>query len=149
MDLEKIIYTAAAGSIFGIFTFIIHKYISWKVDKELSARKVLSEKGHVEKYDAIKRISGLIAQIEHYMNRVADGNEEYIEKCKICSAEVRSLTRENRFILGEEYVRLVKSGTDMVVKFCDNKGRDQLESWILVSSEIHLAGQELLRKVDM
>ena len=129
----------------GAIGYAVKKYVDWKVDKALAGQLDVLKKAHIERFDAIVRIKGMLAEIDHCMDHVAKGDTDYSQRCKDWCMKVRQDTRGMIALLGEEFVSKIKLLTDIALEYSDNNSNDLYERWKKQLENSYIVAESNLR----
>lgn len=119
------IVTVAIGAI----SYTVKKYFDWRVDKALTGQLDVLRKAHVERFDSVVRVKGMLAEIDHCIDHVAKGDTDYCQRCKDWCMKVRQDTRSMIALLGEDFVSSVKLTTDVALEYADKPSANLYERW--------------------
>ena len=133
--------TVAVGAI----TYAVKKYVDLKVDKALAGQLDVLRKAHIERFDTVVRIKGIVAEIDHCMDHISKGHVDYSQRCKDWCMKVRQDTRSMIALLGEDFVSRIKISTDIAIEYSGKPSVELYEHWKNQLDSIHSAADTDLR----
>ena len=132
-----------AGAGIGIIAFAIRRYIDWRINSITIGRLELIKESSSDLYHAISDIYGDLSQIDHYLRHISAGDQAYVEKAREWCRAVREKSRQQKLLLGQQYVDLVSKATDIAFQYLDTKNEESLLSWGCTYSELSALGYTL------
>lgn len=137
MAWEAAMWAGIITGVAGAVSYAIKRYIDWKVDKGLAGQLEVLRKRHVERFNIIVRIEGMLAEIDHCMNHIKDNHIEYSQRCKDWCMKVRHEARASIALIGEDLVQYVTMSTDVALRYSDERSAELYALWKTHSSELH------------
>lgn len=124
-EVVGVICTALIGAV----GYAIKKYVDWKVDKALAGQLDVLRKLHVERFDTVVRIKGMLAEIDHCMNHLKANDVDYSQRCKEWCMKVRQDARSKIALLGQDIITDITLLTDLALKYSDKPSMELYELW--------------------
>lgn len=109
--------------------YLVKKYVDWKVERALAGQLDVLRKRHIERFDAIVRLQGMLAEIRHCMFHLKDDHNDYSEKCNEWCMKVRKEARASIALIGDDLVGGITEATDAALQYSENRSPEVFESW--------------------
>ena len=123
-------------TIIGATGYLLKKYVDWKVDKALAGQLDVLRKRQIERFDAIVRIRGMLAEINHCIFHIKYNDNEYSQTCKEWCMRVRKEARASIALIGDDLVHQITEATDVALQYSDKHSAELYEIWSELMSRV-------------
>jgi hypothetical protein len=132
MDWQIALIIPGIAVVLGAIGYGIHRYIDWEVDKNISGKLEVIKKRHLDKYNAIVDLQGLLSEIAHCIGHIEKKDKDYeyyYSKCLNWCDEMRNKSRRYESFIGYQIKNEIHSTTDIALKIAKLEPGDHFQSW--------------------
>lgn len=127
--MDGAILSMGAAALLGVIGYGAKKYTDWRIDRALSGQLDVIRKRHVARFDVVVRLHGMLAEADHCIRHVKDGDIDYAPKCREWCMKVRQESRAAIALVGPELVQQIAVLTDIGLECVREVSASRFDEW--------------------
>jgi hypothetical protein len=145
--MDGAFFSMLVAALLGAVGYGAKKYTDWRIDRALSGQLDVIRRRHVARFDAVVRIHGMLAEADHCIRHVRDGDLEYVSKCQEWCMKVRQESRAMVALIGSDLVERVAVATDIGLKYARELSPALFDEWKSELPRLYSRSSVVLREI--
>ncbi len=137
------------AAVLGAVGYGAKRYTDWRIDRALSGQLDVIRKRHVTRFDAVVRIHGMLAEADHCIRHVRDGDLDYAPRCQEWCMKVRQESRASIALIGSDLVQQIAVVTDIGLKCAREVSESLLGEWDAELPRLYSRCNAVLREITI